>query len=101
MRLPLANGSLSVNYDPAVYAAIMIPVAVPSAIMVTFTANYHSSAGAVFGVSTRNPAIMVTVTNSDVQLLCERRDCNAQSHYRRKKKKTAAHCTISFELRPL
>jgi hypothetical protein len=62
----------------AVYAAIMIPTAVPSA-MVLSTDNDRSA----FTVDTPKAAIVVAIADPHVDFLCECGDCNAQSHNRR------------------
>jgi hypothetical protein len=74
------------------HTSIMIPTAMPSAIMITVTTDNHCSA---FAVNSPKPAIMVAVPEPHVDILSERRNCNAQSHNRRNNQKTASHYTIS------
>jgi hypothetical protein len=76
-----------------VYAAIMIPTAVPSAIVLS-TDNDRSA----FTVDTPKAAIVVAMADPHVDFLCECGDCNAQSHNRRNYQKSAPHCTISFSI---
>jgi hypothetical protein len=76
-----------------VYAAIMIPTAVPSAIMLS-TDNDRSA----FAVDTPKAAIVVAMADPHVDFLRECRDCNAQSHNRRNNQKSAPHCTISSSM---
>jgi hypothetical protein len=58
-----------------VHTAIMIPTAVPSAIAMD---NYRTA----FAMNSSNPAMLVAVADAHVDVLCERGDCNAQSHNR-------------------
>jgi hypothetical protein len=71
----------------------MIPTAMPSTIAIVVATDNHRSA---FAVNSPKPAIMVAVADPYVHLLCERGNCNTQSHNRRNNKKTASHCTISL-----
>lgn len=64
----------------------MIPAAVPSAIAIVVTTDNHRTA---FAVNSSKPAIMVAVPKPHIDILCERGDCNAQSHNCRNNKKTA------------
>jgi hypothetical protein len=58
---------------------ITIKPAMPSAIAIVVTTDNHRSA---FAVTSPKPAIMVAVADPYVDALCERGDCNAQSHNR-------------------
>jgi hypothetical protein len=63
----------------------MIPTAVPSAITITIVVTTDNQRSA-FAVNSPKPAIMVAVADPYVDILCERRECNAQSHNRRNNK---------------
>jgi hypothetical protein len=76
-----------------VRTAIMIPTTVPSAIVIVVTTDNHRTA---FAVNSSKPGIMVAVPNPHIDILCERGDCNTQSHNRRNDTKTAPHCTLSL-----
>jgi hypothetical protein len=85
--------ALPIDNHLAVNTAIMIPTAVPSAIAIVVTTDNHRTA---FAVNSSKPAIMVAVPKPHIDILCERGDCDAQSHNRRNDTKTAPHCTISL-----
>jgi hypothetical protein len=61
----------------------MIETAMPSAIMITVTTDNYGSA---FAVRSPKPAVMVAVAEPNVNILCERGDCNAQSQNGRNNK---------------
>jgi hypothetical protein len=61
----------------AVHTPIVIPTAMPSTIAIVVATDNHRSA---FAVNSPKPAIMVAVADPHVDVLCERRDCNTQSH---------------------
>jgi hypothetical protein len=82
-----------VNDYPAVYAAIMIPTAVPSTIVLS-TDNDRSA----FTVASPKAAIVIAMADPHVDILSECWDCNAQSHKRRNNQKPAAHRTISSSI---
>jgi hypothetical protein len=86
---------LAVDDYLAVHTSIMIPTAMPPTIAVVVATDNHRSA---FAVNSPKPAIMVAVADPHVDILCERRDCNTQSHNRRNNKQTASHCTISSSM---
>jgi hypothetical protein len=87
--------ALAVDDYLAVHTPIMIKTAMPSAIAIVVMTDNHCSA---FAVHSPKPAIMVAVAEPYVDILCERGECNAQSHSRRNNKKTAPHCTISSSM---
>jgi hypothetical protein len=84
------NQVSSVDDYFAVYAAIMIPTSVPSAIVLS-TDNDRSA----FTVDSPKAAIVVAMADPHVDILSECGNCNAQSHSRRNNQKPAPHCTIS------
>jgi hypothetical protein len=78
---------------PAVYAVIMIPTTVPSAITLS-TDNDRSA----LAVDAPKAAIVVAMADPHVDFLCECGDCNAQSHNRRNSQKPAPHRIISSSI---
>jgi hypothetical protein len=77
----------------AVYAVIMIPTTVPSAITLS-TDNDRSA----LAVDTPKAAIVVAMADPHVDFLCECGDCNTQSHNRRNSQKPAPHRIISSSI---
>ena len=80
----------------AVYAALMIPTTVPSAIVLS-TDNDRSA----FTVDPSKTAVVVAMANPHVDILCECGECDAQSHNRRKNQKPTPHCQSPLEFMPL
>jgi hypothetical protein len=91
----MMHHALAVDGYLAVHTPIIIPTAMPSTIATVVTTDNNRSA---FAVNSPKPAIMVAVADPYVDILCERGNCNTQSHNRRNNKKTASHCTISFSM---
>jgi hypothetical protein len=77
--------------DLAVHTTIMIPTAMPSTVVIR---PDHYGSIPIFAVSACKSAIMVSVTNSDIDTLGECWDCNAQSNNHRNNKQAVAHCTF-------
>jgi hypothetical protein len=80
----------------AVHSPIMIETAMPSAIMIMPTTDNY---GSTFAVRSPKAAVMVAVSEPDVNILRERGHCNAQSQNGRNNKQTASHCTTPLHLR--
>jgi hypothetical protein len=77
----------------AVYATIMIPTAVPSAIVLS-TDNDRSA----FTVDSPKAAIVIAMADPYVDILCECGNNNAQSYNRRNNQKSGPHYTISSSI---
>jgi hypothetical protein len=74
-------------------AVIIIPTAVPSAIVLS-TDNDSSA----FAVDSPKAAIVIAMADPHVDILCECGDCHGQSYNRRNNKKPGPHCTISSSI---